>query len=71
MAGRRDGESGSRKTSHRESEQDEILENGLDELEPDFSDPEDFVDDVDDDGLLDFKLILSCVNICFGLVWSS
>ncbi len=40
---------------HRQSREDEPVENGLEEEEPDFSDSEDFIDDVTEDGNNDFQ----------------
>jgi hypothetical protein len=42
---------GGSKKDRRESQNDgDAVENGYEEEEPDFSDPEDFVDDVEEDG---------------------
>ncbi len=44
-------ESGGRKPPRKAKSQDEMIEeNGIEE-EPDFSDPEDYVDDISDEGL--------------------
>ena len=51
MAGKRE-DTGGRK-SHRQSDQDVIDENGYeDQMVPDFSDDEDYVDDISDEGKL-------------------
>ena len=43
-------EGGSKKDRRESQNEGDHVENGYEEEEPEFSDPEDFVDDVDDDG---------------------
>ena len=57
MAGRRE-DAGRRKSNNQSESEDYVVEDVVEE--PDFSDPEDFVDDVDDEGIDES----SCL-ICF------
>ena len=43
-------EAGNKKDRRESQNEGEAVENGYDEEEPNFSDPEDFVDDIDDEG---------------------
>ena len=61
-AGRQDSE-GRKRTSESNPEDDY---NPMDEEEPQFSDPEDFIDDITDDGMYDFLYLL---HRCFKISW--
>ena len=57
MPGKKE-EGGRKSQKHSESNDDSLLENG-EIIEPDFSDPEDYVDSISDEGSVFFAVILN------------